>query len=177
MMRIIKLAFFSVALIVAVLAVPAMNAQQPKAAAPIPAQITAAKKVFISNAGQDDLGGFGEPDRTYNQFYSAVKSSGLYQLVSIPADADLVFEISFGVQAVGTNVIKGDSVGTPYAPSFRLVIFDPKTHFPLWTFNQHVQWAILAGNRDKNFDQGIAELVTNLKRLAGEPTSVQAAAQ
>jgi len=176
-MRVSRSSGFLVAVVVTLLIAPVLEAQQPKAAAPIPAQITAAKKVFISNAGQDDLGGFGDPDRTYNQFYSAIKSSGQYQLVSTPADADLVFEISFAVQAVGTNVIKGDSVGTPYAPSFRLVIFDPKTHFPLWTFNQHVQWAILAGNRDKNFDQGIAELMTSLKKLAGEPTSVQAAAK
>jgi hypothetical protein len=177
MLKITKPTFFAAVLIIAVLAAVALNAGQPKDAAPIPVQITAAKKVFISNAGQDDLGGFSpDPDRTYNRFYSAVKTWGQYQLVSAPADADLVFEISFGVQAVGTNVVKGDSVGTGYAPSFRLTILDPKTHFTLWTFNQHVQWAILAGNRDKNFDQGMADLMSGLKKLTGDPTSVQAAA-
>ena len=176
-MRVSRSAVFSVVIVVTLLTAPVLEAQQHEAAAPIPAQIATAKKVFIANAGQDDLGGFGAPDRTYNQFYSAVKSSGQFQLVSTPADADLVFEISFGVQAVGANVIKGDSVGTPYAPSFRLVVLDPKTHFPLWTFHQHVRWAILTGNRDKNFDQGIAELVTSLKRLTAEPAPVQAAVQ
>jgi hypothetical protein len=54
--------------------VPALSAQAP--AAPLPAQILTAKKVFISNAG----GGFdkdlwsGNPSRTYNQFYGAMKA-------------------------------------------------------------------------------------------------------
>jgi hypothetical protein len=178
MLKITKPTFFSAALIIAILATPALPAQQPKDAAPILAQITAAKKVFISNAGQDDLGGFGaEPDRTYNQFYSAVKSWGQYQLVTTPGDADLVFEISFGVQAVGANVVKGDTVGTGYAPSFRLLIVDPKAHFTLWAFTQHINWAKLSSNRDKDFDQGMADLMSGLKKLTGEPASVQAAAK
>ena len=41
-----------------------------------------------------------------------MKTWGQYELVSAPTDADLVLEISFGVQAVGANVIKGDSIGT-----------------------------------------------------------------
>jgi hypothetical protein len=178
MIGITKSAFFAAVFAVTSLAAPALDAQPPKDAAPIPAQITAAKKVFISNAGQDDLGGFGgDPGRTYDQFYSAVKSWGQYQLVSSPSDADLVFEISFGVQTAGTTVMSGESVGNGYVPSFRLVILDPKTHFPLWTFNQHVQWGGRAGNRDKNFDQGIADLMTGLKKLTGGPSSVQAAAR
>jgi len=160
------------------LIVPLLQAQQPKDTAPVPSQITAGKKVFISNAGQDDLGGFsGDPDRTYNQFYSAIKTWGHYELVSTPADADLVFEVSFGVQSVGASVVKGDTVGTGYAPSFRLLILDPKTHFTLWAFTQHINWARLTANRDKDFDRGVADLITNVKKLAGDPpAAVQAAA-
>ena len=32
---------------------------------------------------------------TYNEFYAAMKSWGRYELVSSPADADMVFEIRF----------------------------------------------------------------------------------
>jgi hypothetical protein len=64
--------------------------------APIPPQILAAKRVFIGNAGGEDLSLYtGGPDRPYNQFYAAVKSSGRFELLSAPADADLLFEISF----------------------------------------------------------------------------------
>src|SRR5438105_1238784 len=85
-----------------------MSAQQPKEAppAPVPAQITAAQKAFVSNAGVDAmaLAAFrreGEPDKPYNRFYAAMKEWGRYELVTSPADADLVFEISFSAPVSG----------------------------------------------------------------------------
>jgi len=62
-------------------------AQQKKAAdsastaAPIPAQILTAKKVFIANGGGDKSGYEGAtysggPDRAYNEFYSVMKAWG-----------------------------------------------------------------------------------------------------
>jgi hypothetical protein len=106
-----------------------------------------------------------------------VKASGQYELVSTPAAADLIFEINFDVQAIGASVVKGNTVGTGYAPRFRLLILDPKTRFTLWTLIQHINWATLAANRDKDFDQGIANLVSNLKKLATQPPSSAAAAR
>jgi hypothetical protein len=81
-----------------------IQAQAPKetAPAPLPAQIISAKKVFIANAGQEsnpNAGIFGKYsggiNRAYNQFYSALKNWGRYELVSNPADCDLVLEIRF----------------------------------------------------------------------------------
>jgi hypothetical protein len=78
----------------------AISAAQQKNAtnpAPVPAQILAAKKVFIANGGGDEAcygdealysGG---PDRTYNEFYAAMKNWIRYELAIAPADADLVF--------------------------------------------------------------------------------------
>jgi hypothetical protein len=67
--------------------------------APLPAQILTAKKVFISYAGGESnsrLAGYsGVTDRTYNQFYASLKTWGHYDLVPTPAEAELVFEISF----------------------------------------------------------------------------------
>jgi hypothetical protein len=162
MSRIAKSGSLLVAFALASLAAPVLEAQQPGNTAPIPVQIITAKKVFISNAGQETVvnagqGGVvgitGEPDRTYNQFYVAVRNWGQYELVSKPADADLVFEISFAFPSEG--------------PRFRLLILDARTHFTLWTFTQHVEWALRAGNRDRNFDQEMTALVNNLKKLAG----------
>src|ERR1700723_3799054 len=77
---------------------------QESPSAPVPAQLITAGKIFISNAGGDidpntrRLGEFlGLPIRPYNEFYSAMKSWGRYQIVSTPSDADLIFEISFSV--------------------------------------------------------------------------------
>ena len=52
----------------------------------------------------------GGPDRTYNEFYAVVKGSGSYELVSAPAGADLIFEISFASSLAGVG---GASVRYP----------------------------------------------------------------
>src|SRR6516164_9206963 len=77
------------------LSIPVFGKQQPKESpiAPIPAAITTAQKVFVSNAPGDSLpASLGGPARPYHEFYAAIKSWGHYQLVSSPADADLIFE-------------------------------------------------------------------------------------
>lgn len=163
-----------ISLIVAVMLAPLLSAQQTKdgPVAPVPAQIASAKKVFISNAGQESnpkaqvWGEYsGEPDRTYNQFYAAMKSWGRYELVAAPADCDLVFEIRFIDRTGGGAVFKGDTIGPIDEPQFRLVILDPKTHVTLWGLTEHVQWARLRGNRDKNFDEAMTKIVNDLKSL------------
>jgi len=138
--------------------------------APIPTQISTAKKVFIANGGGDGAG-IDEPifsggvDRCYNQFYAAMKSAGRYELVGSPVEADLLFEIRFLVQPSETKVFKGDTFGPTYDPQFRLEIRDPKTNALLWGFTEHMEWAILPGNRNRNFDQASGRIVTDVLAL------------
>jgi hypothetical protein len=138
--------------------------------APIPTQISTAKKVFIANGGGDDPGIYepsfnGDVDRAYNQFYAAMKSAGRYELVGSPAEGDLLFEIRFLVQPSEAKVLKGDTFGPTYDPQFRLEIRDPKTNALLWAFTEHMEWAILQGNRNRNFDQASARIVTDVLAL------------
>jgi hypothetical protein len=149
-----------------------VSAQQLKglAPAPTPPQIAAAQKVFISNAGGEsfetviDATVFnGGPDRPYNEFYAAIRDWHRYELVSSPADADLVFEISWALTDTGLRL--------PVLGQLRLVIIDPKTHITLWNITQYVRGAILLGNRDKNFDQAVSTVVGRLKLLANAPSS------
>jgi len=142
------------------------SAQQPKgpAPAPVPAQIGAAQKVFISNAGGESLETVideivfnGGPDRPYNEFYAAMKSWGRCELVSSPADADLILEISWALTDTGLRL--------PVLGLLRLVVIDPKTHVTLWNLTEYVRGAILLGNRDKNFDQAMNTVVGRLKSL------------
>jgi hypothetical protein len=65
---------------------PKLMAEEPPGppAAPLPAQITAAKKVFISNGGEDtwlDFDPKHDPTLTYNEFYANMKSWGKYEWV------------------------------------------------------------------------------------------------
>jgi len=95
-----------------------------------------------------------------------MKSWGHFELLSSPAEADLLLEIRFHYPLAEQPVVRGDSIGgIKYDPQFRLEIRDPKTNALLWGITEHAQWAILQGNRERNFDQALARLVANLERL------------
>jgi len=164
-----------VSLLILLLQVSVVAAEQTKPAptAPIPRQILVAKKVFIANAGgderPDDSVFNGGPERVYNEFYAEVKAAGRYAIVDTPADADLLFEIGFTAPMVSGVGDRGDS--KRYDPQLRLAIRDPKTNALLWAITEHVQWAILQGNLDKNFDQTLARIVRDLQRLSGSSES------
>ena len=138
----------------------AASAQQTKnaspATAPVPAQIATAKTLFISNAGADGASVLytGGDNRTYNQFYAAMKSWGRYDLTTAPAGADLVFELLF------------TTVPTEPFSRLRLTILDPSTHAVLWAFTSHVKPAIRQATGDGNFDDAMASLVASVKELA-----------
>jgi hypothetical protein len=155
----------------AVLSTQIVFASQPTPPAPVPAQIFAAKKVFISNAGEDRYSSDeplfdGGPDRTYNQFYAAMKDLARYELVGTPGEADLFFEIRFTSpqQYLGSNTTVVDA-------QFRLIIRDPKTNAILWGVAEHADWAFLKSNRNKNFDKAMAKLVDDVKLLT-QPSPV-----
>jgi hypothetical protein len=121
-----------VSLAIVVLHNSILAAQQPKQVppAPIPAPILVAKKVFVANAGgeepwKDNAQFNGDVDRSYSQFYGALKTWGRYELVGAPADADLLFEIQFTVLSVAGEAAEGIG-GRPYDPEFRLIIRDQR---------------------------------------------------
>jgi hypothetical protein len=141
--------------------------------APPPSQILTAKKVFIANGG----GGFdkeiwnGDPSRTYNEFYGAIKSWGHYEIVGTPADADLVLQISIA----SSPRISGGEV-FPWFQA-RLELLDPKTNVLLWASDEFIPekpglGMILKKNRDKEFSEAIGRIITNLKTLTGQPAAI-----
>ena len=143
--------------------------------APLPSQIVAGRKVFISNAGGDSRNIYnGGPDRLYNQFHAAIKNWGRYEPVGSPAESDLVLEVSLANPFVGEGVPGGGGQGVGRSrsdPQFRLVILDPGTRVTLWVFTEHIEPAVLQGNRDKNFDQAVNNLFNDLRNIAGQPVA------
>jgi hypothetical protein len=137
------------------------------ATAPMPAAIQSAKRVFLGNAGVDGLSMqtfrmSGDMNQPYNSFYAAMKNWGRYEFVGSPADADLVFEISFAAPLTGSEKL------LTYAPHLRVEIFDAKTHFLLWTIVEPVDGAYRKATWDNNFNTGMTNLVRDLKNIAGE---------
>lgn len=176
----LKTAALSAVVLVSFLQAPIVEAGEPKVApAPIPSQISAARKVFIANAGgeqpwYDDAQFSGGGERAYNQFYAAMKTWGHYEITATPGDADLIFEIQFLCPpALGAANQGGDSLGgRPFDPQFRLVIREAKTNSLLWAFSERAQWAVLRGNRDKNFDQAEGRIVSDVQALINRTDAV-----
>jgi hypothetical protein len=94
-------------------------------AAPLPSQILKARRVFVSNTGSgfDSSLWSGGPDRIYNEFYTAIKNGGRYELVAAPSDADLVLDV--------------DEI--PVARQLRLEMRDPKSGIVLWTIYEPIK--------------------------------------
>jgi len=179
-LRIASRRILHVLFVIVLLSLPLLSKEKPKdvvPSAPVPSPITAAKKVFISNAPGSSLPAyFGGPDRTYNEFYAAMKGWGHYELVSAPSDADLILEISFtsSLSSVGGTSTTG-CISSNYT-ELRLVILDPRIHVPLWWFNEEVHPKISFGHRpekavDSAFTQSTATLVDDLKKLVSEPAT------
>jgi len=156
----------------------AAEKKQATPAAPVPAQIVQAKKVFITNGGWDDYELFsGGPTRAYDQFYAALKTTGRYELVGNSADADLIFQIQFSVYvAPGVRSGNAPSLGpVPYDAMLRLEIRDPKTNVLLWAFVERPDQAMLQGNRDKNLDAAMERVAGDVQTLGASsaPSATQ----
>jgi hypothetical protein len=150
----------------------ALQAQQLPGKAPLPTPLVTGKKVFVSNAGADS-GLFphpfsGDTARAYNELYAALASDKTFSLTSSPAEADLVFEIQLMAPkgpAFGDNQGAKVKGAADPLPMFRLVVYDRPTHYILWTFTESVDVAYLQKTHDRNFDDGIAALVNDLKTV------------
>jgi hypothetical protein len=169
---------FSQLLCAALLFGAAANAQAPPAPvaslAPVPPALLNAKTVFISNAGADS-GLFphpfsGDPDRPYNQFYSAMQSWGRYEIVGDPSQADIVIELQLIAPPGPSSGNKVNGASDPL-PMFRLVIYDRKTHYVLWALTESIMVAYIQKTHDNNFDSALTSLTQDLKRVTSAPTS------
>jgi len=165
-------AFLCLGVCAVVLDAAAAVAQAPSSdpAGPVPPAIRAAKKIFVSNAGSDS-GLFpepfsGDPNRPYTEFYNALKATGQYQLVSDPAQADLVLELRLLAPSGPQNPNKQNGASDPL-PMVRLVVYDRATHYVLWAITESVEEAILQKAHDRNLDNAIEATVTDFERVGG----------
>jgi len=122
---------------------------------PVPPAILAAKKIFISNSGASTQSYSGGQNRAYNQLYAALQASGFFETVGDPSDADLVLELQI-------------SDSGPGSATFRLLIYDRKTRFLLWTLLEPITVCNRQKTCDANFDEALPVLLLNFEKLAGK---------
>jgi hypothetical protein len=152
------------------LAATMIFAQAPvsRGAAPVPPAIRSAKTLFISNGGADS-GLFPKPfsgtsDRPYSEFYADLTSDRAHQLVSDPSDADLVLELRL-LSPSGPQEPSKQKGGSDPLPMLRLVIYDRKTHYILWTLTESIDVALLQKTHDRNLDDAVLAIVAEFQKL------------
>ncbi len=126
-------------------------------AAPLPAALGTAHKLFLGNAGDQDNA---DCLRAYNDLYAALDGFKHYELVGDPSASDLVLELHYEF-SLGAGV----NGGTNTPRQFRLILLDPKTHVVLWTLVERTNYASLERNRNKNLDEVVGVLATDLDQL------------
>jgi hypothetical protein len=171
MLKSLHLSSLGLLLSSALFATPMWGQLQEAPDAPIPAQIMAAKKIFIANGGErsspqvrENSKYSGGPKRAYNHFYNAVESWRPFELVSAPADADLVCEIQFDAASSrgGMRIPIGE---------FTLRLLDPRTHTTLWVMTSYMEMAGMSKNREKDYARAFTELVDDFKKLVSPQTT------
>jgi len=181
-----KPSFAFLCLAVVVIVTPVARTQQMPAyteGGPVPPAITNAKNIFVSNGGAD-AGLFperlpftnsllsqpftGDSARPYTEFRAALQATKEYTLVSDPNQADIVLELRLTAPYGPSNPNRQNGASDPL-PQFRLVVYDVKSHYILWTFTESIEPAYLQKTHDKNFDQALSALLTQFLTVAHRP--------
>lgn len=153
-----------------------VSAQTPPTlpSTPVPAALKSAKSIFVSNAGADS-GLFPEPftgdtSRAYTEFYANLKATGHFQLADDPSQADLVLELQLTAPSGPLRDAKQFGSADPL-PMFRLVVFDRRTHYVLWTVTESIAPALLQKTHDRYFDDALWLVLNEFLRVSGRSTA------
>lgn len=129
------------------------------------ARVTAAKSIFLSNAGVNDYFASeipGGPNVAYNEFYAALQQWGYFQLADSPAHADLILQIRGTEQMPQlerTGLALDQAVAVQHSPMLELSILDPATLTPIDTLT-------LQASRGPNIPKGTAAFANSIAWLA-----------
>lgn len=171
-----NLVTFAVVIFILPVCLAGQSSPSPVSPAPVPTQIRSAKKVFVSNAGGDELDPRRfdfptvDPNRIYNQLYASIKAAGKFQLVLAPADADVVLQGRFSQSVTALEF----HIGGSGDPILKLAVLDPRSNVLLWAFSETVPAARGSQSKEKredNFNQALAKLLNEFNALCnGENT-------
>jgi hypothetical protein len=158
--------FTSACLLLTLLPLACARETPPPSAQPAPpdvvSRVTAAKTIFLSNAGANDSFGYeitGGANVSYNELYAALQQWGYFQLVDSPSHADLIFQIR-GTELIPNleNTFSAHVIAQQHAPKLELTILDPHTQAPIDTLT------VLAG-RGTDIPKGAIAFAQSIELL------------
>lgn len=123
-------------------------------AAPLPAQVVSAKKVFLAKGVGGDRAIRSGDDLAFDAFYAEMKRWGRFELVDAPEKADVVMELSYA---------NPPARGRGRDPRLTLQFSDPKSGTLLWSDSQARRKAFCRANREKNLVRAVNQMIANLK--------------
>lgn len=129
-------------------------------------RLQSAQKIFVMNDGTDANYPLSET-AGIDRFIATLQAWGRYKLVENAADADLVFQFrNVTYTSVQDGTRSNPSASVTYEPEFRLVIADPQTLKPMWSFVLPVSTGTSHGN--DLFAMSVGNVTSQIKLLAGE---------
>ena len=139
-----------------------------EAIAPVPDAISKAKTLFLSNGGADS-GLFPSPfsgteERPFAEMFAVLHADSSHPLMRDPSAADLVLELSLLAPSAPQEPSKQKGASEPL-PMLKLVVYDQKTHYVLWTLTRSVEGAMLKKTHDHNLDVAIQALAADFQEL------------
>jgi hypothetical protein len=128
--------------------------QRAVEAAPLPAQVVTAKKVFLAKGVGGDRAIRSGDDLAFDAFYAEMKRWGRFELVDAPEKADVLMELSYA---------SAPARGRARDPRLTLKFIDPRTGLLLWSDSQARTKAFCRSNRERNLVKAVDQMITNLK--------------
>jgi hypothetical protein len=142
-------------------------AQETKAAHPPVspnARLMAAKTAYVKNGGGSDI--------PYNVIEGGMEGWPRLLLVDSPEKADIVVEITSTEDNTDVSVTSSTDAGGHTATkasrelsvgSIKMLVYDPRTHLPLWTSTEKPKGAFKDRNRQDNIVESAEKLLARFR--------------
>jgi hypothetical protein len=135
-------------------------------------RLLSAKNIYIADDGADQH----FPGSSYeaaHAFAASLRTWGRYNLVSTPAQADVVLQIRSGIHTSYVADTDDNYGSYVYHPYFRLTIAEPDTLDPLWVITVPVLTGRRKGDKADLFNVSAGTLTSQLKLLTNTPLTAR----
>jgi hypothetical protein len=139
------------------------------------ARLMGAKTAYVKDGGGSEI--------PFNVIESGLEGWGRFTLVDSPQQADIIIEVESPEEDTGTSVSSSTDAGGHSSTTssrditvaiIKVIVYDARTHLPLWTANERPKGGFKEKTRDDNLVKS-AELLVSRFRDRLEPPPAEPA--